>query len=113
MSDFDDDIGDLASDLMDEAGDSFDYWRGTTKTVVTMAKSQLPSDYIDDGTGGVTEVQQYNFKCPTSSLPYAIPKQGDRIIGGGETYELNPTTSEKVFRQLSPQMTRLHTKRVA
>ena len=37
---------------------------------------------------------------------------GDQITGGGETFELQPMTGEKVWRQISPQMTRLHTKKI-
>ena len=37
---------------------------------------------------------------------------GDKIVGGGKAFEVQPTTSEKVFRQITQTMTRIHAKQV-
>jgi len=112
MSIFDDATEDLMDDLLSDAGGSFVYIRGTTSTTVTAIKSQQASVYIDDGDGHVTEVQPVDFILLTTALPYTTPERGDRLVGGGKTYELQPTVGEKVFRQINPRMTRLHAKRV-
>jgi|TARA_R110000824_G_scaffold28583_1_gene95886 hypothetical protein len=112
MTDFDDQIGVMVTDLLIEAGDPYTYTRGTTSASITLAKSEMPSQWVDQGDGSIVEVRPINFKALTSTLPYAKPMQGDRITGGGKVYELHPTTSEKVYRQLSPQLTRLHAKRI-
>lgn len=113
MSDFDDAIGEMTVDLLTEAGEPFVYRRASTSTTVTLRKSQQPSFFMDAGNGQTTEVRPVDFICLTSALPYREPKKGDLIIGGGIQYEVQPTTSEKVFRQISPKMTRIHTKRIS
>jgi len=112
MTAFDDDIGVMVTDFLIEAGDPYTYRRGSTTTTITLAKSVMPSQWVDQGDGSIVEVRAINFKALTSALPYDTPEQGDQIAGGGEVYELHPTVSEKVFRQLSPQFTRLHAKRI-
>ena len=67
---------------------------------------------IDSGNGSITEIAAVDFIGVTSSLPYTQPERGDKIIVGGNTYEVQPTVSDRVFRQISPQMTRIHTKQV-
>jgi len=112
MSDFDDAIGDMTTDLLAEAGGSFTYRRGSVNTAITLRKSQQQSFFLDAGNGQTTEVRPVDFIGLTSALPYPEPQKGDLIIGGGIRYEVQPTTSEKVFRQISGQMTRIHTKRI-
>lgn len=112
MSDFDDAIGDMVEDLLTEAGSSFLYLRGTTTTTVTLRKSVLPSMFLEPEPGMQIEVRPVDFVGLTTALPYDPPERGDRIIGGGMTFEVMPTTSEKVFRRISQQMTRIHTKQV-
>jgi hypothetical protein len=112
MSDFEDAIGDMVSDLLAEAGGSFFYFRGSERTPVTFRKSVLTPMIIDTGNGTLIEVRPVDFICLTSDLPYAVPLRGDQIRSGSLTWEVQPTTSEKVFRQISDQMTRIHTKQV-
>jgi len=112
MTDFDDAIGDMCADLLLECGVSCVYSRGTTDTTVTMEKSSMPPMYVDSGTGSVIEVQPVDFTALTVSLPYDPPLRGDRIAVNGLTYEVQPTTGEKVFRRISPQVTRIHTKQI-
>ena len=112
MSDFDDAIGDMATDLLAEAGGSFVYLRGTSKTTVTMRKSNLAPMILEAGNGTQIEVFAVDFILLTSDLPYGDPQRGDQIKSGGLTWEVLPTTSEKVFRRISDQMTRIHTKQV-
>ena len=112
MSDFDDAIGDMTSDLLTEAGTSCVYLRGTTSTTVTFRKTSGQPYPVDAGNGIIIEVRPVDFIGKTSALPYSQPLQGDRIICGGLKFELHPTTDDKVFRQISPQMTRIHTKQV-
>lgn len=112
MSDFDDAIGDMVEDLLTEAGGSFLYLRGTTTTTITLRKSVLPSMFLEPEPGLQIEVRPVDFIGLTTALPYDPPERGDRIIGGGVTFEVMPTTSEKVFRKISEQMTRIHTKQV-
>ena len=108
MSDFDDAIADMTADLLSEAGAEFSYVRGTTTTTVTMRKSHQPS-YLVDIEGMQSEVTPTDFIGLTANLPYSPPRKGDKIIDGDTVYLVQPTTSEKTFRVISPQMTRIHT----
>ena len=112
MSDFDDAIGDMTSDLLAEAGDSFVYHRGATSTTITLRKSTLPPVQMENGEGVIIEVRPVDFIALTTALPYAVTVAGNQITGGGKRYELQPTTGQKVYRQISPQMTRLHTNEI-
>jgi len=109
---WDTDITDMTNELLTEAGSSFVYIRGNVTATVTLRKSVQPTMLIDSGNGSVVEVRPVDFIGLTTALPYAIPERGDKIIWGGLTYEVQPTTSEKVFYQKSPTMTRIHTKQV-
>lgn len=113
MSDFDDAIGDMTDDLLDETGGAYVYHRGAASTSITLSRSSQMPYQVDNGNGQIVEVIVVDFKAKTSSLPYAVPQRGDKITGGGITYEIQPPPGgDKVYRQLSPQMTRLHTKQV-
>lgn len=112
MSDFDDAIGDMTNDLLTEAGGPFVYLRGTSKTTVTMRKSTLAPMILDAGNGTTIEVRRVDFILLTADLPYGDPQRGDQIKAGSLTWEVLPTVSEKVFRRISDQMTRIHTKQV-
>ena len=112
MSDFDDAIGEMTTDLLAEAGGSFVYIRGNQTTTITLRKSVQQSAHIDSGNGQVLEVRPVDFIALTTALPYDPPERGDLIKGGGLTFEVMPTTSEKVYRQISGQMTRIHTKQI-
>jgi hypothetical protein len=112
MSDFDDAIGEMTDDLLTEAGGSFVYRRGSVSTTITLRKSSQQSFYMDAGNGQMIEVRPVDFIGKTSALPYNPPEKGDLIISGSERFEVQPTTSEKVFRRISPQLTRIHAKQV-
>jgi hypothetical protein len=112
MSDFDDAIGSMTTDLLTEAGGSFVYLRGNTSTTITLRKSQQRSEFIEAGNGIITEVRPIDFIGLTTAFPYDPPERGDRIVGGGMTFELQPGVGEKVFRRISQQMTRVHTKQI-
>jgi hypothetical protein len=113
MSDFEDAIGDMTTDLLAEAGGPFVYFRGTDKTTVTMRKSTRPPVLVDAGSGTVIEVRPVDFIILTADLPYGDPQPGDHIRSGGLTWEVLPNLlTEKVFRRISDQMTRIHTKQV-
>lgn len=112
MSDFDDAVGDMATDLLAEAGGSFVYLRDNVTTTVTARKSVMAPILIETVSGNTIEVRPVDFLMLTADLPYPIPLKGDQFKAGGLTWEVQPTTSEKVFRQISPQMTRIHTKQV-
>lgn len=112
MSDFDNAIGDMTTDMLTEAGGSFVYRRGTLKTTLTLRKSMQSPTLIDKGEGLIIEVQSVDFIGLTIAMPYDPPERGDQIVGGGFTYEVQPTVSEKVFRRISQQMTRIHTKQI-
>lgn len=114
MSALEDAVGEMADDLLDEAGRSMTYFRDRVSAgTVTMSKHQQQSQYIDNGQGGVIEITPVDFLAKTSTLPFDPPLKGDKIVDGTATYEVLPTVSEKVFRRISPQMTRIHTKQVA
>ena len=98
--------------LLDFAGESCVYIRGASSTAITLRRSSLAPQYMDTGNGLIVEVRPVDFIGLTSALPYAVPQAGDRIVCGGNRYELTPTTGDKVFRQITPTMTRLHTKLV-
>jgi len=112
MSDFDDAIGEMTIDFLVEAGTSCVYRRGNTTATITLRKSQQPSYQIDSGNGSLIEVTPVDFVGLTTALPYDPPERGDRITIGSTAFEVQPTTSEKVFRRISQQMTRIHTKQV-
>lgn len=112
MSDFDDAIGDMTSELLVEAGSSCVYIRGNVTATVTLRKSAQQSQFLDTGTGQQIEIRPVDFIGLTSAMPYATPLRGDRIKCGGVVYEVQPTVSEKVFRVIGPQMMRIHTKQV-
>lgn len=112
MSDFDDAIGDMTSELLAEAGSSCVYIRDTSTTTITLRKSTLPSMFMEAGEGMQIEVRPVDFIGLTSAFPYREPLKGDRIKCGSYAFEVQPTVSEKVFRQISPQMIRIHTKQV-
>jgi len=111
-TDFDDAIGDMTIELLAEAGGSFVYIRGITSTTVTLRKSVQQSVILEPEPGMQIEVKPVDFIILTTALPYDPPERGDRIVGDGMTFEVMPTVSEKVFRRISQQMTRIHTKQV-
>ena len=114
MSDLDDAVGEMAEDLLVTAGRTVTYYRGGVAAgTPTMSKQSQPSLYVDNGNGGLIEVSPVDFVVKTSALPFDPPLRGDRLVVGGETFEVLPTVGEKVFRRISPQMTRIHTKQVA
>jgi len=113
MSGFDDDIGGMVDDLLVQAGGSFSYFRGTESAPVTLIKSARMPSLIDAGNGTVVEVRSVDFIGRPTEMPYSEPKRGDRIVGGGSTFEVQPTTGDKVFLIVSPQMIRIHTKQVS
>ena len=112
MSDFDDAIGDAVDDLLTEAGVACVYIRGNETTSITLRKSTLQPVVIDNGSGHLVEIQPVDFIGKTITLPYDPPIQGDRIKVSGETFEINPVITEKCYRRISPQMTRMHCKKV-
>lgn len=112
MSDFDTAVIDMTNDLLDDAGGSFVYHRGNGSATLTARKSVGQSVTVDAGDGVVMEVHPVDFICLTTALPYDPPEKGDTITGGGLTYEVMPTVSEKVYRQITGGMTRIHTQRI-
>lgn len=112
-SEFDDAIGDMTSDLLTEAGGSYVYVRGNTSTTITLRKSSLAPEVIEGGNGTLIEVRPVDFIALTTALPYDPPERGDVIVGDSMRWEVQPPpTSEKVFRRISQQMTRIHTKQI-
>ena len=112
MSDFEDAIGDMTDTLLEEAGLECLYIRGTDTTTLTMRRSTGRPQFVDNGQGHVLEVRPVDFICRTSALPYTTPQAGDVVKCSGIRYELQPVGGEKAFRQMSPQMTRLHTRQI-
>jgi hypothetical protein len=114
MPDLDDAVGDMVTDLHAEAGRTVTYLReGVSRGTLTMSRHRQVSQYVDNGQGGITEVMSVDFLAKTSALLLDPPLEGDKIVVGSETYEVLPTVGEKVFRRISDQMTRIHTKQVA
>ena len=110
---WDSDIADATIDLLTEAGGSFVYVRGNQATTITLRKSVQQPELIDNGQGVITEVRPVDFIGLTTALPYDPPERGDRIKGGGMTFEVQqPTSSEKVFRRITQTVTRIHTKQI-
>lgn len=125
MPDLDDAVGDMVTDLHAEAGRPFTYRRGGVSLgTVTLSRHQQQSQQVIDGNGGITEITPVDFIGKTASLP-VDPLRDDKIVDDINettlerrtvpvaTYEVRPTTGEKVSRKVSPQMTRIHTKQVA
>ena len=115
MSGMDNDIGDMATDLLTAAGDAYTYriGAGGATATVTAVKSSPPSFQIDNGNGLLIEVRPVEFKMLTSALPYGNPVKGQRLERGGSVWEIQPTTGEKCFYRQSPQMTRIHSKLIS
>lgn len=115
MPDFDDAIGDMTEDLLDEAGEEYTYRNqaGGATATVTAVKSSPPSFQIDNGNGLLIEVRPVEFKMLTSDLPFGNPVKGQRFERGMNVWEIQPTAGEKCFYQQSPQMTRIHTKLIS
>lgn len=109
---WDADISDAASDLLTEAGGSFVYIRGNQTTTLTLRKSVQQPMLMDQGNGHILEVRPVDFIGLTTALPYDPPERGDIIKGGGMTFEVVPTTGEKVFRRITQTVTRIHTKQI-
>ena len=109
---FEDATTTLTETLLAFAGESCVYIRGASSTTITLGRSTLAPQYMDTGTGQITEVRPVDFIGLAVSLPYAVPLAGDRITCGGSRYEVTPTTGEKCFRQITSTMIRIHTKQV-
>ena len=112
MSDFDDAIGEMVNDLLAEAGESVTYFRGTSSHTVTARRAAGRSQFVDLGNGQVMEMKPVEWIMLQADLPYVTPLAGDVIMASGQRYELQPFAGEKVFRQTSPQMVRLHSKAI-
>ena len=112
MTDFSDAVIDMTGDLLAAAGESCVYIRGTTSTTITLRKSQQQTTIVETDNGQVTEVAPVDFIGLTTAFPYDTPLRGDLIVVGGRRYEVQPAVGEKVFRRISEQMTRVHTKQI-
>lgn len=111
MSNLDDDVSDMVTDFLADHGSSRTYRRGVSSTPITLARlTQRP--IAVEVNGHVIEVLETAWICRTDALPYGNPVAGDQIDDGSVTYEVLPTTGSKCFRQLSPQLTRIHTKQI-
>jgi hypothetical protein len=114
MPDLDDAVGEMVTDLHAEAGRTVTYRReGVSRGTLTMSRHRQPSQAVVDANGGITEITPVDFIAVTSELLVDPPLRGDQIVVGSEVFEVRPTTSEKVFRRIGDQMTRIHTKQVA
>ena len=112
MSDFDDAIGDMVTDLLAEAGESVTYFRGTESHAITARRATGRAQFVDMGNGQIMEIRPVDWILLQADMPYPLPQSGDIILASGKRYELQPFAGEKVFRQTSPQMIRLHTKQI-
>lgn|GEM_PF-1143954 len=112
MSDFDDAIGEMVEDLLAEAGQTVTYFRGVESHSVTARKAAGRTQFVDLGNGQIVEVRPVDWILLQADLPYPQPQAGDVILSAGLRYELQPFAGEKVFRQTSPQMVRLHSKMI-
>jgi hypothetical protein len=109
---FEDAVTDMTSDLLAFAGESCVYVRGSTSSTLTLRRSQQRSQYLDTGNGVIVEVRPTDFIGLAASFPHEQPRAGDRIKCDGKWYEVQPSTGEKVFRQITPTMLRIHTKAI-
>lgn len=114
MPDMEDAVGEMVTDLHAEAGRTVTYLRdGISLGTMTMSRHRQPTSYLDNGQGGVIEVTPVDFIALTEELLVDPPLRGDQIMVGTDRYEVLPTIGEKVFRRISDEMTRIHTKQVA
>lgn len=107
----DDDVSEALDTLLDEWGSSGLYIRGSTTTTVTVRRSVGQSQSVEVN-GTLVEYIPVDFILKTSVLPYSEPRRGDRIKYGSEVYEVSTPGGEKVFRQITSTMTRIHTQQV-
>ena len=113
MSDFDDQITSMVTDLLAETGRSFIYRRGSESATVTLRMSRRQSTTVETQGGHVMEVHPVDFIGLTASMPYTFPRTGDVIVDGETEYEVLPTVSEQVYRLINDNMIRIHTKQVS
>jgi hypothetical protein len=106
------DIGDMAEDLVAEHGTDLIYARGNKSHQLRGYVSRQMPVTLETEPGHYIEVVGVDILTPTASLLMGDPLQGDRIEGGDDVYEVQPTTNQKTSRILSPLMTRVHTKRI-
>lgn len=110
----DDGLETLADELILFGGQEFIYRNGAggaTETVSARICRQPPIG-IDNGNGLIIEVRPVDFIVKTIDLPYGKPAKGHRIETGSTVYEVQPTVSEKCFRELNAHFTRIHTKQI-
>jgi hypothetical protein len=105
------DISDAVDSLLDEWGSTGYYIRDNTTTTVTVRRSVGQSQTIELN-GTLVEYIPVDFILLTTALPYLEPRRGDRIKYGSEVYEVSTPGGEKVFRQITSTMTRIHTQQV-
>ena len=109
MTDESEFLADSFLDVLAVAGASSTYRRGTTSTTMTMVCRYQPSRWSELN-GVWTEIRPVDFLVLSSAFPHDEPKAGDQIVYGGETFTVLPTTSEKVYRKVTPSILRIHTK---
>jgi hypothetical protein len=107
----DDAVSAMVTGLLDVAGVSYTYSRGTASASVIMRKSDRPSEYID-AQGAMVSTTSPDFITSPGLLPVDEPRQGDQITDGTSTWIVNNTAGEKPFRIINPSMIRIHTKRI-
>ena len=101
------------TDLLAERGQSVLYCRGSQTSTVSMVKQQQQTMMVEPGDGLSVEMVIVDFKCLSSALPYSVPRQGDRLKVGGQTFEVCPQPGgNKVYEQRTATVTRIHTVQV-
>lgn len=108
----DDDVADMAEDLVAEHGRDLVYSRGDKSHQFRGYVSRQAPITIESESGHYIEVISVDILTLTASLLMGEPLKGDRIQFGDDIYEVQPTTNLKTFRVISPEMTRIHTKKI-
>lgn len=108
----DSDVEDATETLLDEWGSSGLYIRDNATTTITSMRRSVGQSQQVEINGTLVEYIPVDFILLTSALPYTEPRRGDRIKYGSSVYEVSTPGGEKVFRQITATMTRIHTQQV-
>lgn len=107
------DVTAMIADVLDEHGVPCVYARASSSIAVNLCLLRPQGPVLfEAGNGMVVEIERVDIIFRTSDLPYGDPIADDHITIDSVKYLAKQISGEKVFRRLSPQLTRIHTVQV-
>lgn len=98
--------------FLSREGSDYTYSRGSLSRTIRFYKSDQLSQIVDDGTGMVTEVVNFEFRGLSADLsPFGAAKSGDLISGSTEAFKVLPKLNEKCYHTVG-SMVHIYTKQV-